>query len=310
MAVLLGAGAVVGGVTVGFQHLFDGAADQGESRRTALTNESLPTPDRVLRLPARVDYVALGDSFAAGLGLPPQETGTPACGRSSANYASQLAADLSTESFTDASCAGASTDDFLRAQPTDDDPDPAPQRAALSRGTDLVTLSLGANDFDILGRIVNTCPFAAESDPDGSPCRDQLSGPDDPLARAAQLVTPLTRVLSGVHAAAPRARVVVVGYPTYLDDRTCAQIGFTENDARYATAVFTAIDTAQRQAAKRSGAEFLDVRRLTEGHDICAADPWVAGFDPEVYAPAAWHPGPDVSDTVAAMLAATFETGS
>lgn len=55
-----------------------------------------------------VDYVALGDSYAAAPGVPEQTDA--ACGRSSANYPSLVAASRGAR-LKDVSCSGATTAD-------------------------------------------------------------------------------------------------------------------------------------------------------------------------------------------------------
>ncbi|NEE44856.1 SGNH/GDSL hydrolase family protein, partial [Streptomyces sp. SID8455] len=67
---------------------------------------SARTSDRAAR-DAPVHYVALGDSFSSGPGIPEQTDA--ACGRSSRNYPALVAAALPVASFADATCAGADT---------------------------------------------------------------------------------------------------------------------------------------------------------------------------------------------------------
>ncbi|HVK45990.1 MAG TPA: GDSL-type esterase/lipase family protein, partial [Micropruina sp.] len=77
------------------------------------------------------DYVALGDSFAAGYGA-----GIPsgACGRSSFGYPS-LIAKIGHLDLTLAACSGATMADVARTQ-----------LSALTDGTDFVTIQVGGND--------------------------------------------------------------------------------------------------------------------------------------------------------------------
>ncbi len=257
-------------------------------------------------LPREVDYVALGDSYAAGLDVAPQRSDQPACGRSTDNAASLLAARLEVASFVDVSCAGASTADFTGVQDTADTERPDPQRDALSRSTDLVTVTLGGNDFDIFGKLIGTCVRVASLDPDGAPCRDSYAGAgvgENPLASAGAVVDNLAAVLDGIVEAAPSARVVVIGYPRFIAGRTCGAVGFTVDDAEFATDVFDDVDGAMAQAAADADVEFVDVRQLAEGHDICSSVPWFSGFQPTAAAPAAWHPGADYYRALAQLLA-------
>lgn len=256
-------------------------------------------------LPADVDYVALGDSFAAGLGIAPQRTEQPACGRSASGYAARLAGALDAVSFVDVACAGATTFNVSQVQNTDDDQRPAPQHDALSRDTDLVTLTFGGNDYDIFGKIVGSCVRLASLEPDGAPCRDSYAGTgpgDDPAASAGLVERNLRAMLADVADRAPRARVVVVGYPTFFPQSTCTALGFTDADAAFAAAVFDDLDDAMARAATDAGVQFVDTRPMSAGHDICSTSPWVAGYEPTSDAPAAWHPGSSYVRALAARL--------
>ena len=252
-----------------------------------------------------VDYVALGDSFTSGLGLAVQRADAPGCGRSTRGYPSLLASALGVAALTDASCAGAPTAAFDARQQTGVTTVP-PQRRALADDTDLVTVGLGANDFDLVGKIVGTCVRVQTLDPTGSPCRDAYedgAASEDLVEVAAVAGGRVAGVLDGIRRTSPDAAVVVVGYPGLTTGQTCAALGFTEADARWATEVFTALDDAMAAAAREAGAGFLDTGALVAPHDVCSADPWVAGFQPTTANPVAWHPGAAYARAVAGALA-------
>ena len=281
-----------------------------------LTGSDVPTTEATsgsagaFSLPSGpLDYVALGDSYTAGLQLAVQRPEDPACGRSTRSYPSLLASALDVASFTDASCTGAATTDFAAPQATGGTL-VAPQGQALGPGTDLVTLSLGGNDYDLFGKLVGTCVTVAQAEMSGSPCRDLYdgsegsggSGGDDLLAVAARIEEGVGRVLDGIAQVSPDARVVVVGYPLFVDGRTCAALGFTQADARWARDVFATLDRSLASAAQDAGAAFLDTQELSQGHDVCGEDPWFAGYQPTPSLPSAWHPGADYPRAVAAAL--------
>src|SRR5580693_1936957 len=115
---------------------------------------STPTPgpraENVLRGP----YVALGDSYAAGLGVPEQTGATAGCGQSTSSYPFLVARSLRLD-LTDMSCSSATIPDMTAAQPTGDGTNPA-QLSALSSGTALVTVSIGGNDIGLVD-IVTKC---------------------------------------------------------------------------------------------------------------------------------------------------------
>src|ERR1700722_9542183 len=89
-------------------------------------------------------YVALGDSYAAGPGIPDQTGAVAGCEQSNSSYPFLVAQSLALE-LTDMSCSSATIADLSTAQPTGDGINPA-QLSALSPATALVTLGIGGND--------------------------------------------------------------------------------------------------------------------------------------------------------------------
>ncbi|WP_338888019.1 GDSL-type esterase/lipase family protein [Rhodococcus sovatensis] len=99
-----------------------------------------------------LDYVALGDSGASGP-LIPQSTGTAGCLQSDSNYPHVLAGLIGARSFVDVSCSGARSENIAaEAQSTNSGPIPL-QIDALSEETDLVTMTIGGNDVDLVSRV-------------------------------------------------------------------------------------------------------------------------------------------------------------
>src|SRR5689334_10507712 len=64
-------------------------------------------------------YVALGDSYTAGPLIPNQSLNPLGCLRSDHNYPHLVQPSLTTASFSDVSCSGATTDDMFNAQSTE-----------------------------------------------------------------------------------------------------------------------------------------------------------------------------------------------
>ena len=101
-------------------------------------------------------YVALGDSYTSGPGLPAQlgpQTTPPApaaCQRSSDNYPTIVAKSLGV-AVDDVSCLGASTKDLDAAQGSGI---PA-QLSALGPSTSLVSLGIGGNDLGFSSVVAN-----------------------------------------------------------------------------------------------------------------------------------------------------------
>ncbi len=212
------------------------------------------------------EYVAMGDSFAAGPGIAPQSGG--ACARSGKNYAALLAADLGAH-LTDASCSGAQTKDFATSQNGDN----PPQYDALGPETTLVTLgTIGGNDVGLVnlaqGCVLATCPAAGDMTPQA----------------IAALEPTLVGAIQQVKSRAPAAEIVVVGYGTYIPPSGCAALpGVEPGEAVWLQAQIDHLSDVLKAAAAQEEVTFADMRtipRIAE-HTVCAAPDkqWLRGLN-------------------------------
>lgn len=228
--------------------------------------------------PAYGRYVALGDSFTAAP-LVPNTDLAEGCLRSDRNYPSLVAEALGVGELVDVSCSGARTRDLFRRQPTVEDTSVPPQLRPVRPDTDLVTLGIGGNDFDLFETLVGVCGRLGRRRPPGSPCADELgSRGRDLVAVAARIGDRVRSALEETRRRAPDATVVLVGYPRLVPDSgACADLPFAPSDYAYGRRVSAALDDALQAAARRAGVTFVDVHALSEGHDICSDEPWVNG---------------------------------
>lgn len=257
--------------------------------------DASPNRDEPVRQQDR--YVALGDSYTSGPGLGPED-GPAGCARTTGNYPHLLAEHLDLE-LVDVSCGGARTEHLTEPQVVPGGEVP-PQLDALSRATDLVTLSIGGNDSDLYGELVFSCLGARSARAEGAPCLDAASLEEKAGAVQESLVEAVGEVLER----APRARVVVVGYPQIVPaSGTCPQLPLGAADYPLARRASHRLTQELRQAAREAGAEYVDVWALTAGHDICGRDPWIAGARPERPG-APFHPYAAHQDAVADALVA------
>lgn len=224
---------------------------------------------------SKLDYVALGDSYAAAPGITaPVTENTPAsCGQSSLNYPHLLAGWVAKLRFrvdlTDVSCTSAETKDMTQPQTIGNDVIP-PQFDALSRDTDLVTVTIGGNDIEFVS-IVVTCMASSNT---GTPCQDlYVQGDVDLLRDRIDAVAPrIDAVLDGIRLRSPRARVVLTGYPDILpgDGTLCwPQMPYTASDVLYMYGVQNYFNAMLRREARRNGAGFGDSHRASVGRDAC-----------------------------------------
>jgi lysophospholipase L1-like esterase len=213
--------------------------------------------------------------------------------RSDHNYPALLAERLDVASLVDVSCAGARTRDLTHPQPTVQGVRVPAQLDALSPSTTLVTLGIGGNDFDLYERLTSTCLRLRDSDPAGSPCRTALTEGDDPLLGSIDAIgRRVQNALDQVQQRAPKARVVLVGYPHITPAHgTCpARLPYATGDVQFGDEVLRRLNDAMRQAADRAGAEFLDMYARSAGHDICSDEPYVNGAVTDRSRAAAFHP--------------------
>ncbi|WP_031078101.1 SGNH/GDSL hydrolase family protein [Streptomyces sp. NRRL WC-3742] len=243
-------------------------------------------------------YVALGDSYAAGAGVPGQSAGL--CLRSDHNYGHLVAASLGAGAYTDVTCAAAKVkamtqpqyDAFIRVN--------EPQLDAVTADTDLITLGIGGNDLGVsdlgVGDVIATCVAGAVVNPLGTPCRDVFNhghwdwssmswqyGQDDLADRIEGARPQLSDTLRRIHAKAPRAKVLLVGYPSVLpaDGASCVlRQPIAPRDIPYLYDTLQRLNAMLASTAAANGAVYVDTQSPTAGHDACSDDRWVEGALP------------------------------
>ncbi len=97
----------------------------------------------------------------------------------------------------------------------------APPRFDALRSNDaLVTLEIGGNEAGLIG-VAEECAKLDAAWPFGTRCRDHYSsgGTDTNVAAINATGPKVAAVIQGIHARAPQARVIGVGYPDGLPTR-------------------------------------------------------------------------------------------
>lgn len=206
-----------------------------------------------------VDYVALGDSYAAGVGAPPYSD--PVCGISPLGYPGLLDDRRRIDLQANRTCGGDTVQDVLA------------ELGSLDRRTDLVTLTVGGNDVQY-----ETIILACGQGPDV--CRSTVDGA---LALAQSGLAPALGLLhANIAAAAPGAKVVVTGYPHLFSPEfgttltvPGSPLVLTPTEQQILNEGTDILNEIIRIQAQAAGFSYVDVVDRFEGHGLGSPDPWI-----------------------------------
>lgn len=251
-------------------------------------------------------YIALGDSYTSSPRTGGQAGMPVGCDRSDNDYPHLVSARVKPAEFSDVSCSGATTGSMSAPQKTKNGTNPA-QLDAVTKSTTLVTLGIGGNDIGFIA----LAPSCTTIHPNGSPCKDKLTaGGHDQLAERIDATGPkVGAILDKIHAQAPKAKIVVVGYPTVLPDGDGCwpTLPVGSGDVAYMRDSLAKLNTMLKDQAKAHSAGFADTATPGKGHDLCTASDvrWVEGLLPA--SPAApLHPNArgekGMADAIVALL--------
>jgi len=212
-----------------------------------------------------VQYVALGDSYAAGQGGGEYLND---CLESPNGYPYLLDSKMRIDLRANAACTGASTSEVISTQ-----------LSKLNKDTELVTLTVGAADLDLSG-VLAACTVVP---PDPVGCQNAIN---IALGQLAVLGGSLSELYTLVDNAAPNALIVVTGYPYLIEivpgDPTAA-IKDQINDA-----ITILNGTIQRAVeAQPDGVKILyvDVTAEFAGHGIGSEEPFINSDGDDAYHP-------------------------
>ncbi|MBW3653598.1 MAG: SGNH/GDSL hydrolase family protein [Actinobacteria bacterium] len=231
-------------------------------------------------------YVALGDSYTAAP-LVPNQVGRPAgCARSDHNYPSLVRSATGVAQFRDVSCSSAETEHMAAPQPVTLGTNP-PQFAALDARARLVTIGIGGNDVGLVGA-AKTCLRLGVLQPTGSACRSNFAKPgggDELVDRIAATAPRIAATLQGIRARAPRARVLIVGYPAVAPrgGRGCYPlVPLSDDDITYLDEMLRRTNAMIAEQAPANDAEYVDTYADSVGHDVCTppGTRWFEGVVP------------------------------
>ena len=205
-------------------------------------------------------YVALGDSFASGVGTRTYYPDSGSCYRSPKAYpvidAARISATLSFKA-----CSGARTGDVL-----------ANQLGTLGIDTDYVSVQVGGNDAGF-SNVITTCAQPSWA----SNCNAAID-----KARAfirTTLPGRLDNVYSSIRAKAPAASVVVVGYPRLFNGEDCnAGTWFSPAEMTRLNATADLLNATTENRADARTYAFANPTNAYLAHAVCDSVEWVNGL--------------------------------
>ncbi len=267
------------------------------------------------------DYVALGDSFASGEGLPPL---SGACHQSPKAYPVVVQHALQFDTFSFAACSGATVAGLTNQAHL------AWQRKELSPATGLVTITIGGNNvgFDeLIRRCVKAriIPVILRQFPKG--CFSGSGGLKNRVLVSnglKEINAQLPAVIGFVREKAPKARIMLVGYPYVFPSSSttdCSDLrisgvsifrhpAFTNKDVPTLHTIIVDLNNTIRRIVDRgpSDVTFVPTTSVFLGHDACSVNhSWFTGvwlFGPEQ----SWtlHPTQDGQQALASVVIHKF----
>lgn len=206
------------------------------------------------------DYVALGDSYASGVGTRTYISESGSCQRSVYAYpyldATRIGANLS---FV--ACSGARVADVSNNQ-----------LGPLNSGIELVTVQVGGNDAGF-ATVITECakPWWAGN------CDAAINNAQNVINNT--LPGRLDGLYSTIRSRAPSARVVVVGYPRLFNGVDCNAGTFFSGAEM--TRLNQTADLLNSKIGARAGAagfRFVNPTQAFIGHAVCGNPEWINGL--------------------------------
>jgi lysophospholipase L1-like esterase len=225
-----------------------------------------------------LQYVALGDSYAAGQGAGNYLN---RCLQSTDGYPALLDSRKHVHLRANASCTGATTFDVVNTQVS-----------ALDKWTTLVTLTVGANDLHVAA-----VAAACTKEPTSTECTNAIA---NALSQLAGLGRRLPNVYTAIAAAAPRAEILVTGYPYLFETPTQCTPEVIICQINSATAALNqTIEDTVAAMPDSVDIEYVDVTARFAGHGIGSPDPFINAAGPD-----AFHPNDAGYEAYAAAISA------
>jgi lysophospholipase L1-like esterase len=219
---------------------------------------------------ASVQYAALGDSYAAGVGTRTYYSDSGSCYRSPYAYAVLDAARVGA-TLTFNACSGAKAADVQTKQLT-----------GLTSSTRWVTVQVGGNDANF-SSVITTCAEPS-----------WLGNCDKAVANAQTIIRNtlpgrLDALYNAIRSHATVAGVTVVGYPRLFNGVDCnAATWFSPHDESILNQTADLLDTTIAGRASAHGFAFVNPEQAFIGHAVCDKVEWINGLSNPVME--SYHP--------------------
>ncbi|HEU4948781.1 MAG TPA: SGNH/GDSL hydrolase family protein [Kribbella sp.] len=209
---------------------------------------------------AAPDYVALGDSYASGVGTRTYTTESGSCQRSTLSYPYLDAARIGA-ALTDVACSGARVADVS-----------ANQLGPLTSGIEFVTVQVGGNDAGF-SSVITEC------------AKPWWLGNCDAAINNAQAIINnilpgrLNSLYTSVRSRATVAKVIVVGYPRLFNGTDCnAGTFFSAAEMTRLNQTADLLNSRTNTSATSAGFTFVNPTSAFIGHAVCGSPEWINGL--------------------------------
>lgn len=232
--------------------------------------------------------LALGDSVAAGVGLP-TASDISQCDRTEESYPAVLAKKLDYV-LTSYACSGATINEgLLGPQKVGDGSVPAQVDQAANLVPDAITLTIGANDVG-WSAYLTKCAIATCGD---SQDTQELS------TKLAVLNTSLSSALERLHSTHATPIYLTGYYHLYPESNSvCSQPSvFDDSEVKWLNNASDSLDTTLKQVASQHSYVTFAYTNFND-HTLCTSSPWLQ----DLSSPAPYHPNQDGQSAIANQI--------
>jgi lysophospholipase L1-like esterase len=209
---------------------------------------------------AAPNYVALGDSYASGVGTRTYISSSGSCQRSTKAYAYLDAARIGAN-LTFVACSGARVADVT-----------ANQLPSVTSSTNIVSVQVGGNDAGFSSVITECAKPSWLGD-----CTGAVAGAQTIITNT--LPGRLNTLYASIKSRAASAQVVAVGYPRLFNGIDCnAGTFFSPDEMTHLNDTADLLNSKIAAAAGAAGFAFVNPTPNFIGHSVCGSPEWINGL--------------------------------